>query len=204
MVESNAPFIYAGCISPLMLFSCWTKYWFVLWKCKDVPHWRRLSEVSTHICQPWSHPGQYKSALFVFPGLQDCLLLCLLLLVLVLGSDWGCYAMVHLPSCFAEVNLEYIRKISYIQMNLLDIIVAYALCNEMWTLLHLQVQILGTCSANFFRPLIKFLLNEQRTEVYEYAKVLGNSQYILLPFQPYKLIYAYMLAEIGKVSDSLR
>jgi len=45
---------------------------------------------------------------------------------------------------------------------------------------------------------------EQRTEVYEYAKVLGNSQYILLPFQPYKLIYAYMLAEIGKVSDSLR
>lgn len=44
----------------------------------------------------------------------------------------------------------------------------------------------------------------QRTEVYEYAKVLGNSQHILLPFQPYKLIYAYMLAEVGKVSDSLR
>ncbi|KAG8094149.1 hypothetical protein GUJ93_ZPchr0012g20605 [Zizania palustris] len=44
----------------------------------------------------------------------------------------------------------------------------------------------------------------QRTEVYEYAKILGNSQYILLPFQPYKLIYAYMLAEVGKVSDSLR
>ncbi|XP_062224379.1 protein transport protein SEC16A homolog isoform X2 [Phragmites australis] len=44
----------------------------------------------------------------------------------------------------------------------------------------------------------------QRTEVYEYAKVLGNSQYILLPFQPYKLIYAYMLAEVGRVSDSLR
>ncbi|AQK67670.1 Protein transport protein SEC16B-like protein [Zea mays] len=44
----------------------------------------------------------------------------------------------------------------------------------------------------------------QRTEVYEYAKVLGNSQYILLSFQPYKLIYAYMLVEVGKVSDSLR
>ncbi|PUZ75439.1 hypothetical protein GQ55_1G169500 [Panicum hallii var. hallii] len=44
----------------------------------------------------------------------------------------------------------------------------------------------------------------QRTEVYEYAKVLGNSQYILLPFQPYKLIYAYMLAEVGKISDSLK
>ncbi|KAL5224840.1 hypothetical protein ABZP36_011479 [Zizania latifolia] len=44
----------------------------------------------------------------------------------------------------------------------------------------------------------------QRTEVYEYAKILGNSQYILLSFQPYKLIYAYMLAEVGKVSDSLR
>jgi hypothetical protein len=45
---------------------------------------------------------------------------------------------------------------------------------------------------------------KQRIEVYEYAKVLGNSQYILLSFQPYKLIYAYMLVEVGKVSDSLR
>ncbi|XP_027334766.1 protein transport protein SEC16B homolog [Abrus precatorius] len=44
----------------------------------------------------------------------------------------------------------------------------------------------------------------QMTELYEYAKVLGNSQFILLPFQPYKLIYAYMLAELGKVSDSLK
>ncbi|KAJ0970518.1 hypothetical protein J5N97_018477 [Dioscorea zingiberensis] len=44
----------------------------------------------------------------------------------------------------------------------------------------------------------------QRTEFYEYSKVLGNSQFILLPFQPYKLIYAYMLAEVGKVSESLR
>ncbi|KAJ6826248.1 protein transport protein SEC16B-like protein [Iris pallida] len=44
----------------------------------------------------------------------------------------------------------------------------------------------------------------QRTEAYEYSKVLGNSQFVLLPFQPYKLIYAYMLAEVGKVSESLR
>lgn len=44
----------------------------------------------------------------------------------------------------------------------------------------------------------------QRTEVFEYSKVLGNSQFILLPFQPYKLIYAYMLAEVGKVAESLR
>ncbi|KAK1325360.1 hypothetical protein QJS10_CPA01g02765 [Acorus calamus] len=44
----------------------------------------------------------------------------------------------------------------------------------------------------------------QRTELYEYSKVLGNSQYALQPFQPYKLIYAYMLAEVGKLSDSLR
>ncbi|KAI9111036.1 hypothetical protein K1719_017911 [Acacia pycnantha] len=44
----------------------------------------------------------------------------------------------------------------------------------------------------------------QRTELYEYSKVLGNSQFILLPFQPYKLLYAYMLAEVGKVSDSLK
>ncbi|KAJ6308730.1 hypothetical protein OIU76_018335 [Salix suchowensis] len=44
----------------------------------------------------------------------------------------------------------------------------------------------------------------QRTELYEYSKVLGNSQFILQPFQPYKLMYAYMLAEVGKVSDSLK
>ncbi|KAJ3672644.1 hypothetical protein LUZ60_007365 [Juncus effusus] len=44
----------------------------------------------------------------------------------------------------------------------------------------------------------------QRTELYEYAKVLGNAQYMLLPFQPYKLVYAHMLAEMGKISDSLK
>ncbi|KAJ8499013.1 hypothetical protein OPV22_009565 [Ensete ventricosum] len=44
----------------------------------------------------------------------------------------------------------------------------------------------------------------QRTELYEYSKVLGNSQFILQSFQPYKLIYAYMLAEVGKISDSLK
>ncbi|KAK9120625.1 hypothetical protein Syun_018242 [Stephania yunnanensis] len=44
----------------------------------------------------------------------------------------------------------------------------------------------------------------QRTELYEYSKVLGNSQSVLLPFQPYKLIYAHMLAEVGKLSDSLK
>ncbi|KAG8094147.1 hypothetical protein GUJ93_ZPchr0012g21251 [Zizania palustris] len=55
------------------------------------------------------------------------------------------------------------------------------------------------CVANSYElPLL------ERTEVYEYAKILGNSQYILLPFQPYKLVYAYMLADVGKISDSLR
>ncbi|XP_044491395.1 protein transport protein SEC16B homolog isoform X3 [Mangifera indica] len=44
----------------------------------------------------------------------------------------------------------------------------------------------------------------QRTELYEYAKVVGNSQFLLQPFQPYKLIYAYMLAEVGKVAESLK
>ncbi|KAL4570944.1 hypothetical protein LXL04_026609 [Taraxacum kok-saghyz] len=44
----------------------------------------------------------------------------------------------------------------------------------------------------------------QRTEVYEYAKLVGNSQFTLLPFQPYKLIYAHMLAEVGRVSDALK
>lgn len=44
----------------------------------------------------------------------------------------------------------------------------------------------------------------QRTELYEYSKLLGNAQFVLLPFQPYKLIYAHMLAEVGKVSESLK
>ncbi|KAL3619398.1 hypothetical protein CASFOL_036968 [Castilleja foliolosa] len=44
----------------------------------------------------------------------------------------------------------------------------------------------------------------QRTEVYEYSKTLGNSQFVLLPFQPYKLVYAQMLAEVGKMSDALK
>lgn len=44
----------------------------------------------------------------------------------------------------------------------------------------------------------------QRTELYEYSKVIGNSQFVLLPFQPYKLIYALMLAEVGKVTESLK
>lgn len=44
----------------------------------------------------------------------------------------------------------------------------------------------------------------QRTEFYEYTTVLGNSQSVLLPFQPYKLVYAHMLAEVGKVSESLK
>ncbi|KAL5571607.1 hypothetical protein UlMin_021204 [Ulmus minor] len=44
----------------------------------------------------------------------------------------------------------------------------------------------------------------QRTELYEYSKVLGNSQFLILPFQPYKLIYAHMLAEVGKVADALK
>lgn len=40
--------------------------------------------------------------------------------------------------------------------------------------------------------------------MYEYSKLLGNSQFTLLPFQPYKLIYAHMLAEVGRISDSLK
>jgi hypothetical protein len=42
----------------------------------------------------------------------------------------------------------------------------------------------------------------QRTELYEYSKTLGNSQYTLLTFQPYKVMYAHMLAEVGKLSTA--
>lgn len=44
----------------------------------------------------------------------------------------------------------------------------------------------------------------QRTELYEYAKSLGNSQYVLVPFQPFKLLYAHMLAEAGKITEACR
>ncbi|XAR70462.1 hypothetical protein NMG60_11027316 [Bertholletia excelsa] len=44
----------------------------------------------------------------------------------------------------------------------------------------------------------------QRTALYEYSKALGNPQFILLPFQPYKYIYAHMLAEVGKITESLK
>eukprot|EP00250_Pteridium_aquilinum_P020169 c24732_g1_i2 orf=274-5169(+) len=44
----------------------------------------------------------------------------------------------------------------------------------------------------------------QRTELYEYAKSLGNPQFTLLPFQPYKLLYAYMLVEAGRISEAHR
>jgi hypothetical protein len=44
----------------------------------------------------------------------------------------------------------------------------------------------------------------QRTELYEHAKMLGNSQFVLPTFQPYKLLYASMLAEAGKSAEALR
>jgi hypothetical protein len=44
----------------------------------------------------------------------------------------------------------------------------------------------------------------QRTEIYEYARVLGNPQSILISFQPYKLVYAEMLVECGKTAEALR
>eukprot|EP00271_Cylindrocystis_brebissonii_P003418 TRINITY_DN14376_c0_g1_i1.p1 TRINITY_DN14376_c0_g1~~TRINITY_DN14376_c0_g1_i1.p1 ORF type:complete len:2183 (+),score=493.32 TRINITY_DN14376_c0_g1_i1:157-6549(+) len=42
----------------------------------------------------------------------------------------------------------------------------------------------------------------QRTEVYEYARILGNPQYVLPAFQPFKLIYAYLLAEAGRMKEA--
>jgi hypothetical protein len=37
----------------------------------------------------------------------------------------------------------------------------------------------------------------QRTEIIEYARTVGNPQYSSLQIQAYKLVYAYMLAEVG-------
>jgi hypothetical protein len=47
----------AGCVCSLLLPSCWTKYWFIFWKCKDVSHWRWPLAMSTYIFQPRSYPG---------------------------------------------------------------------------------------------------------------------------------------------------
>lgn len=42
----------------------------------------------------------------------------------------------------------------------------------------------------------------QRTEVFEYAKALGNSQYTLPTFQVYKFIYAATLADLGLLQQA--
>lgn len=34
--------------------------------------------------------------------------------------------------------------------------------------------------------------------------MLGNSQFVLFPFQPYKFVYALMLAEVGRISEALK
>lgn len=80
---------YEGCICPLVLFSCWTKYWFVLWKCKDVPYWCRPLEMSTDIYQPWSNPGLLHLHLCFQVYSKDYLIV----VVQELGSDWGCYGV---------------------------------------------------------------------------------------------------------------
>ena len=43
----------------------------------------------------------------------------------------------------------------------------------------------------------------QRTELLEHSMALANSQYVLAPFQAYKLHYAGMLAEFGRVKEAL-
>ena len=42
----------------------------------------------------------------------------------------------------------------------------------------------------------------QRTEVYEYAMSLGNSQYSLPGLQPFKLVYAARLADMGFIKEA--
>ncbi|CAI5496808.1 unnamed protein product, partial [Closterium sp. Naga37s-1] len=44
----------------------------------------------------------------------------------------------------------------------------------------------------------------QRSEVLEYAFVLGNPQFVLLPLMPFKLVYAAMLAEAGRPAAALK
>ncbi|XP_024543719.1 protein transport protein SEC16A homolog [Selaginella moellendorffii] len=51
----------------------------------------------------------------------------------------------------------------------------------------------------FFTPLAF-----KRTELYEYVKTKGNPQFTLVCFQPYKIVYATMLAEAGQTEEALR
>ncbi|KAL0329538.1 UNVERIFIED_CONTAM: protein transport protein SEC16B [Sesamum radiatum] len=53
------------------------------------------------------------------------------------------------------------------------------------------------------KPII-ISISTLRTEIYEYSKTLGNSQFVLLPFQPYKYVYALMLAEVGRMAEALK
>lgn len=46
-----------GCSCSFMLLSRWTKHWPILWKCSVMSHWCRPFEMSSNICQPWSHSG---------------------------------------------------------------------------------------------------------------------------------------------------
>eukprot|EP00898_Chlorokybus_atmophyticus_P003135 jgi/Chlat1/3822/Chrsp26S04053 len=43
-----------------------------------------------------------------------------------------------------------------------------------------------------------------RTEIFEHALAAGNSQFVLLPLQPYKVLYAHWLAECGKPVEALK
>ncbi|EFJ08023.1 hypothetical protein SELMODRAFT_429328 [Selaginella moellendorffii] len=44
----------------------------------------------------------------------------------------------------------------------------------------------------------------KRTELYEYVKTKGYPQFTLVCFQPYKIVYATMLAEAGQTEEALR
>lgn len=44
----------------------------------------------------------------------------------------------------------------------------------------------------------------QRSEVYEWAKVLGNSQYVLPGIHPYKLVYASLMADLGFIDVAVQ
>ena len=42
----------------------------------------------------------------------------------------------------------------------------------------------------------------QRTELIEYARMLGNTQYSLPQIQPFKLLYAFYLADLGMLDQA--
>lgn len=61
----------------------------------------------------------------------------------------------------------------------------------------------GGDNSNGIQSLFRSSYPFQLTELYEYGKKLGNSQFMMASFQTYKVIYALHLADFGLTNKAL-